>query len=173
MQTQAGLQRNASRINTLFTTYVFAKYALRFSTCAASSELGTNTFLSLSVGPLKSLDFIISFPQPFAILFLAFPAIAGSYAPHRELAASTVSVLRAMAKVASDFEKIIKDGMNHPQYHISKALNYLTLPLRSAGRERKKNEMLAEKIFSRDKRQLRASPGPSLASRVGVKKVRN
>ncbi|KAH7127681.1 hypothetical protein EDB81DRAFT_809822 [Dactylonectria macrodidyma] len=57
-----------------------------------------------------------------------------------------------MAKVATDFEKIIQDG-----------------------RERKKNEALADRIFSKNRRQsapskLRAAPGPSLASRVGVKK---
>lgn len=56
-----------------------------------------------------------------------------------------------MAKVANDFEKIIKEG-----------------------RERKQNEALAAKIFSKDRRAsapLKASgTGPSLASRVGVKK---
>ncbi|KAF5672861.1 hypothetical protein FHETE_3580 [Fusarium heterosporum] len=60
-----------------------------------------------------------------------------------------------MAKVATDFEKIIQEG-----------------------RERKKNEALADRIFSRNRRQsapskLKAAPGPSLASRVGVKKQRN
>ncbi|KAF9875623.1 hypothetical protein CkaCkLH20_07004 [Colletotrichum karsti] len=57
-----------------------------------------------------------------------------------------------MAKVATDFEKIINEG-----------------------REKKKNEALAQKIFSKDRRQsaptkLRPGAGPSLASRVGVKK---
>ncbi|KAK7398339.1 hypothetical protein QQX98_012294, partial [Neonectria punicea] len=57
-----------------------------------------------------------------------------------------------MAKVAADFEKIINDG-----------------------RERKKNEALADRIFSKNRRQsapskLKAASGPSLASRVGVKK---
>ncbi|SPJ73658.1 uncharacterized protein FTOL_03388 [Fusarium torulosum] len=60
-----------------------------------------------------------------------------------------------MAKVATDFEKIIQEG-----------------------RERKKNEALADRIFSKNRRQsapskLKATPGPSLASRVGVKKQRN
>ncbi|KAF7538766.1 hypothetical protein G7Z17_g12576 [Cylindrodendrum hubeiense] len=60
-----------------------------------------------------------------------------------------------MAKVATDFEKIIQDG-----------------------RERKKNEALADRIFSKNRRQsapskLKAAPGPSLASRVGIKKQRN
>ncbi|KAJ3474101.1 hypothetical protein NLG97_g9992 [Lecanicillium saksenae] len=59
-----------------------------------------------------------------------------------------------MAPVAKEFDKIIKDG-----------------------RERKKNEALASKIFSKDRRQsapskLKAGSGPSLASRVGVRKVR-
>ncbi|ORY69924.1 uncharacterized protein BCR38DRAFT_454853 [Pseudomassariella vexata] len=52
---------------------------------------------------------------------------------------------------ATDFEKII-----------------------NAGRERKKNEELAARIFSRDKRRqsapIKAGNGPSLASRVGVNK---
>ncbi|KAF4962211.1 hypothetical protein FZEAL_10991, partial [Fusarium zealandicum] len=57
-----------------------------------------------------------------------------------------------MSKAAADFEKIINEG-----------------------RERKKNEALADRIFSRNRRQsapskLKATPGPSLASRVGVKK---
>ncbi|KAH7001847.1 hypothetical protein EDB80DRAFT_719300 [Ilyonectria destructans] len=60
-----------------------------------------------------------------------------------------------MAKVATEFDKIIQDG-----------------------RERKKNEALADRIFSKNRRQsapskLKAAPGPSLASRVGVKKQRN
>ncbi|KAF5023248.1 hypothetical protein F66182_4700 [Fusarium sp. NRRL 66182] len=60
-----------------------------------------------------------------------------------------------MSKVATDFEKIINEG-----------------------RERKKNEALADRIFSKNRRQsapskLKATPGPSLASRVGVKKHRN
>ncbi|KZL70845.1 pentatricopeptide repeat protein [Colletotrichum tofieldiae] len=59
-----------------------------------------------------------------------------------------------MAKVATDFERIIQEG-----------------------RERKKNEALAQKIFSKDRRQsaptkLKPGAGPSLASRVGVKKQR-
>ncbi|KAK2014720.1 hypothetical protein LZ32DRAFT_186826 [Colletotrichum eremochloae] len=59
-----------------------------------------------------------------------------------------------MAKVATDFERIIREG-----------------------RERKKNEALAQKIFSKDRRQsaptkLKPGAGPSLASRVGVKKQR-
>ncbi|KAF4441504.1 hypothetical protein F53441_12017 [Fusarium austroafricanum] len=59
-----------------------------------------------------------------------------------------------MAKIASDFEKIINEG-----------------------RERKKNEALADRIFSKNRRQsappkLKSAPGPSLASRVGVKKQR-
>ncbi|KAF5669121.1 hypothetical protein FCIRC_9368 [Fusarium circinatum] len=58
-----------------------------------------------------------------------------------------------MAKVATDFEKIINEG-----------------------RERKKNEALADRIFSKNRRQsapskLKSAPGQSLASRVGVKKV--
>ncbi|KAI0128790.1 hypothetical protein BJ170DRAFT_579799 [Xylariales sp. AK1849] len=56
-----------------------------------------------------------------------------------------------MTKVASDFEKII-----------------------NAGRERKKNEALAAKIFSKDNHRSstpnKVGAGPSLASRVGVKK---
>ncbi|KAL2752582.1 hypothetical protein ACRALDRAFT_1077791 [Sodiomyces alcalophilus JCM 7366] len=57
-----------------------------------------------------------------------------------------------MAKVATDFEKIIQEG-----------------------RERKKNQALAEKIFSKDRRQsappkTKFGGGPSLASRVGVRK---
>ncbi|EWG46763.1 hypothetical protein FVEG_07108 [Fusarium verticillioides 7600] len=57
-----------------------------------------------------------------------------------------------MAKVATDFEKIINEG-----------------------RERKKNEALADRIFSKNRRQsapskLKSAPGQSLASRVGVKK---
>ncbi|KAF4442486.1 hypothetical protein FACUT_1986 [Fusarium acutatum] len=59
-----------------------------------------------------------------------------------------------MAKVATDFEKIINEG-----------------------RERKKNEALADRIFSKNRRQsapskLKSAPGQSLASRVGVKKQR-
>jgi hypothetical protein len=43
-------------------------------------------------------------------------------------------------------------------------------------RERKKNEQLATKIFSSNRRQsapskLRSQPGGSLADRVGIKKV--
>ncbi|KAI5460012.1 hypothetical protein BGZ63DRAFT_415440 [Mariannaea sp. PMI_226] len=58
-----------------------------------------------------------------------------------------------MSKVATDFEKIINEG-----------------------RERKKNEALASKILLRNRRQsapskLKAVTGPSLASRVGIKKV--
>ncbi|KLP12537.1 uncharacterized protein LW94_10732 [Fusarium fujikuroi] len=58
-----------------------------------------------------------------------------------------------MAKVATDFEKIINEG-----------------------RERKKNEALADRIFSKNRRRsapskLKSAPGQSLASRVGVKKV--
>ncbi|KAG5982492.1 hypothetical protein E4U55_001828 [Claviceps digitariae] len=58
-----------------------------------------------------------------------------------------------MASVASDFQKMISDA-----------------------RERKKNEDLADKIFSRDRRQsapsrFQSTVGGSLASRVGVKKV--
>jgi len=60
-----------------------------------------------------------------------------------------------MPKVAADFDKIIH-----------------------AGRERKRHEALASEIFSRHRRQsapastLKPGTGPSLASRVGVKKVR-
>ncbi|KAF5703282.1 hypothetical protein FMUND_13079 [Fusarium mundagurra] len=59
-----------------------------------------------------------------------------------------------MAKVATDFEKIINEG-----------------------RERKKNEALADRIFSKNRRQsapskLKSTPSQSLASRVGVKKQR-
>ncbi|KAM3499612.1 hypothetical protein MY10362_007145 [Beauveria mimosiformis] len=58
-----------------------------------------------------------------------------------------------MAPVAKEFDKIIQDG-----------------------RERKKNEALASKIFSKGRRQsapskLKAAAGPSLASRVGVRKI--
>ncbi|KAM3514887.1 hypothetical protein MY11210_001492 [Beauveria gryllotalpidicola] len=58
-----------------------------------------------------------------------------------------------MAPVAKEFNKIIQDG-----------------------RERKKNEALASKIFSKGRRQsapskLKAAAGPSLASRVGVRKI--
>ncbi|POR37173.1 Uncharacterized protein TPAR_02647 [Tolypocladium paradoxum] len=58
-----------------------------------------------------------------------------------------------MAPAASDFQKIITDA-----------------------RERKRNEALADRIFSRDRRQsapskLKPTPGGSLASRVGVRKV--
>ncbi|KAF4956119.1 hypothetical protein FGADI_4060 [Fusarium gaditjirri] len=57
-----------------------------------------------------------------------------------------------MAKVATEFEKIINEG-----------------------RERKKNEALADRIFSKNRRQsapskLKSAPSQSLASRVGVKK---
>lgn len=55
-----------------------------------------------------------------------------------------------MSKVATDFEKII-----------------------NAGRERKRNEELADKIFKRKDTKVnatKAGTGPSLASRVGVKK---
>ncbi|KEY64280.1 hypothetical protein S7711_06326 [Stachybotrys chartarum IBT 7711] len=57
-----------------------------------------------------------------------------------------------MAPYANDFEKLIHEG-----------------------RERKKNEVLADRIFSRDRRQsaptkLKPAAGGSLASRVGVKK---
>ncbi|KJK76663.1 hypothetical protein H634G_07704 [Metarhizium anisopliae BRIP 53293] len=59
-----------------------------------------------------------------------------------------------MASTASDFQKLISDA-----------------------RERKKNSALADRIFSRDRRQsapskLKPTPGGSLASRVGVKKQR-
>ncbi|KHO00837.1 uncharacterized protein MAM_01615 [Metarhizium album ARSEF 1941] len=59
-----------------------------------------------------------------------------------------------MASTASDFQKLISDA-----------------------RERKKNSALADRIFSRNRRQsapskLRPTPGGSLASRVGVKKQR-
>ncbi|KAM0334032.1 hypothetical protein ACHAQA_001052 [Verticillium albo-atrum] len=59
-----------------------------------------------------------------------------------------------MAKVATDFEKIVHEG-----------------------RERQKNQALAQKIFSKDRRQsapskIKPGTGPSLASRVGVKKQR-
>lgn len=79
-----------------------------------------------------------------------------------------------MAKVATDFEKIIQEGKQHlPDSPPS------TIPLTFSslqGRERKKNEALADRIFSKNRRQsapskLKATPGPSLASRVGVKKV--
>ncbi|PNY27221.1 Uncharacterized protein TCAP_02843 [Tolypocladium capitatum] len=57
-----------------------------------------------------------------------------------------------MATAASDFQKIITDA-----------------------RERKRNEALANRVFSRDRRQsapskLKPTPGGSLASRVGVRK---
>ncbi|PHH62523.1 hypothetical protein CDD81_6909 [Ophiocordyceps australis] len=57
-----------------------------------------------------------------------------------------------MASVASDFQKVISEA-----------------------RERRKNEALADKIFTRGRRQSAPSkfkpvPGPSLASRVGVNK---
>ncbi|KXH31038.1 hypothetical protein CSIM01_07923 [Colletotrichum simmondsii] len=74
-----------------------------------------------------------------------------------------------MAKVATDFEKIIQ------QERIADRGDIL---LCFAGRERKKNEALAQKIFSKDRRQsapskLKPGAGPSLASRVGItKKVR-
>ncbi|CAG1962117.1 unnamed protein product [Fusarium graminearum] len=58
-------------------------------------------------------------------------------------------------KVATDFEKIINEG-----------------------RERKKNEALADRIFSKNRRQsapsklgFKSTSSPSLASRVGVRKV--
>ncbi|RGP70509.1 hypothetical protein FLONG3_7430 [Fusarium longipes] len=60
-------------------------------------------------------------------------------------------------KVATDFEKIINEG-----------------------RERKKNEALADRIFSKNKNRRQSAPsklgvkstfGPSLASRVGVRKT--
>ncbi|OAQ68201.1 pentatricopeptide repeat protein [Pochonia chlamydosporia 170] len=59
-----------------------------------------------------------------------------------------------MAPNAPDFQKLITDA-----------------------RERKKNSALADRIFSRDRRQsapskLKPTPGGSLASRVGVKKQR-
>ncbi|KXH41347.1 hypothetical protein CNYM01_12739 [Colletotrichum nymphaeae SA-01] len=71
-----------------------------------------------------------------------------------------------MAKVATDFEKIIQQERNADQGDIL---------LRYAGRERKKNEALAQKIFSKDRRQsapskLKPGAGPSLASRVGITK---
>ncbi|OAA58812.1 hypothetical protein ISF_06595 [Cordyceps fumosorosea ARSEF 2679] len=58
-----------------------------------------------------------------------------------------------MAPVAKEFDKIIQDG-----------------------RERKRNEALASRIFSKGRRQsapskLKAAAGPSLASRVGVRKI--
>ncbi|KND92810.1 hypothetical protein TOPH_02515 [Tolypocladium ophioglossoides CBS 100239] len=58
-----------------------------------------------------------------------------------------------MAPAASDFQKIITDA-----------------------RERKKNEALADRVFSRDRRQsapskLKPTPGGSLASRVGIRKA--
>ncbi|OHE90754.1 hypothetical protein CORC01_13951 [Colletotrichum orchidophilum] len=67
-----------------------------------------------------------------------------------------------MAKVATDFEKIIQQE---------------DVLRRFAGRERKKNEALAQKIFSKDRRQsapskLKPGAGPSLASRVGITKNR-
>lgn len=84
-----------------------------------------------------------------------------------------------MPKVATDFEKIINDGKS--------AIPTLTPPLAAQpntfspnialpGRERKKNEALADRIFSKNRRQsapskLKAPTGPSLASRVGIKKV--
>lgn len=77
-----------------------------------------------------------------------------------------------MAKVATDFEKIINEGKPAPS-----ALDSLDAPLIRAGRERKKNEALAGKIFSKNRRIsappkfTNAATGPSLASRVGIKKV--
>ncbi|KAK8090290.1 hypothetical protein PG997_005251 [Apiospora hydei] len=60
-----------------------------------------------------------------------------------------------MGKVAADFQKIVQEGP-------------------SKGRERKKNEALAAKIFGKnDRRQsapLKTTTGGSLASRAGVKK---
>ncbi|KAK3190730.1 hypothetical protein K4F52_003046 [Lecanicillium sp. MT-2017a] len=58
-----------------------------------------------------------------------------------------------MAPVAKEFDKIIQDG-----------------------RERKKNEALASKIFSKNRRQsapskLKPGAGASLASRVGIRKI--
>lgn len=79
-----------------------------------------------------------------------------------------------MAKVATDFEKIINEGQQKrpPHPHVNPCP--VLIPL--SGRERKKNEALADRIFSKNRRQsapskLKAPTGPSLASRVGVKKV--
>lgn len=79
-----------------------------------------------------------------------------------------------MAKIATDFDKIIQAGTG-----------LLTIPgigtepsglTGSSGRERKRNETLAAKIFSKDHRRSslppKAGSGGSLASRVGVQKVR-
>lgn len=79
-----------------------------------------------------------------------------------------------MAKVATDFEKIIQEGKRRLPDSPPPTIP-LTFSSRQ-GRERKKNEALADRIFSKNRRQsapskLKATPGSSLASRVGVKKV--
>ncbi|GKT43712.1 putative RNA-binding proteinc [Colletotrichum spaethianum] len=78
-----------------------------------------------------------------------------------------------MAKVATDFERIIQEGSLVPLVELVAKWG---LFCSTAGRERKKNEALAQKIFSKDRRQsaptkLKPGAGPSLASRVGVKKL--
>lgn len=79
-----------------------------------------------------------------------------------------------MTKVATDFEKIINEGK--AKAPAPSPCRPLPSTYTILGRERKKNEALADKIFSKNRRQsapskLKAPTGPSLASRVGVKKV--
>lgn len=93
-----------------------------------------------------------------------------------------------MKGVATDFEKIIHTGMHRPELPNRRgggafivaqleALSKHTLTqCLVTARERKKNEALADKIFSQGRRNGTPSrkpvaPGGSLASRVGVKKV--
>jgi hypothetical protein len=94
-----------------------------------------------------------------------------------------------MAPVATEFERIIHTGTHSlepvfarlpllPPRILAIALLSVQHANGLAARERKRNEALADKIFSKGRRQsapagLKASqPGGSLASRVGVKKVR-
>ena len=79
---------------------------------------------------------------------------------------------------APDFQKIITDGTSS-EAHLDTPGRCTSLTnFAPTARERKKNSALADRIFSRDRRQsaptkLKATPtsGGSLASRVGVTKV--
>jgi hypothetical protein len=96
-----------------------------------------------------------------------------SYSKPQHSVLQTCSALVTMASTASDFQKLITDGTTACPWPICvwSCANDSII-----ARERKKNSALADRIFGRDRRQsapskLKPTPGGSLASRVGVKKV--
>jgi hypothetical protein len=81
----------------------------------------------------------------------------------------------APGKPAADFNAIINAGM---RFALHRRLKAVTNPI--TDRQRRKNEALAEEIFSKNRRSSapgsginnrKPGSGPSLASRIGISKV--